>query len=668
MIPSELKSNVTCSTFDSTRFTIETNASMFSLLTSKVYNDPIAAVIREWSTNAIDACIAANKSIDFEVHIPTATECYFSVRDYGTGLEADQLTTLFCTLGASTKRNSNTYNGTFGIGRLSGLAYTSSFTVESYHGGYHHSYVISMQDGVPTAINLGTFPSTEPSGVRLTVTVNPNDIEKFETTCSSIYSYFSTKPTTTNVPLSYLKVDLSNDWFFHPTDTYDNYVLMANVLYEIPRILELSSYRCIKGTVFQIPTGAVSITPGRESLSMDTSTIKYVQELFTKFKDNIEDSVADKLKSMTTPKEQVNFYSSWSCRTFSSSPNILSFPKVQNARLYGVTSNFYLSINVPDSELKVLRTYSKKFKSCDSDIYTTNSYICIVDTKSYNFLLNKDIKGPILIITKKGKVDNETFIANAKKELDRLQLPYRLTSELAENTPDKDKPIPREGIYVSYINYHNKTVPQPVAITDPSETFYYIELSGYVPVDKELFNAACTAFTCLRTTLDNQNIVLVGVPKKYLDLIKLMPNFIPAKEALQTLLDTKIFFTAESVTIPSYITATKGVIDKCPKELYTMHLYDKSIETSTHISYNALNTMRKTFTIHAFDSVCPYSEATINTRYPLMYTLFIGDALGDKYIHYFNLETLNGPSYSPNRFNFNYPDSEWADYKNAIPN
>ena len=114
MIQPELKSNVTCSTFDSTRFTIETNASMFSLLTSKVYNDPIAAVIREWSTNAMDACIAANKPIDFEVHIPTATECYFSVRDYGTGLEADQLTTLFCTLGASTKRNSNAYNGTFG--------------------------------------------------------------------------------------------------------------------------------------------------------------------------------------------------------------------------------------------------------------------------------------------------------------------------------------------------------------------------------------------------------------------------------------------------------------------------------------------------------------------------------------------------------------------------
>ena len=524
-----------------------------------------------------------------------------------------------------------------------------------------------MQDGIPTAIDLGTFPSTEPSGVRLTVTVNPTDIGRFETTCNDIYSYFSTKPTTTNVPLSYLDIDLSNDWFFHPTEKYTNYVLMSNVLYAIPSISELQPYFCIRGTVFQVPTGVVSITPGRESLSMDTNTIKYIQDLFKEFNDNIEDNAADRLKSMTTPIEQINFYSSWHVRTRYGSLNILGLPKVQNARLYGVTTNFNLSINVPNSELKILHTYSKKFKSCDSDIYSTNFDIFIVDTKSYNFLLNKGIKESILIITKKGKVDNETFIANAKEELDKLQLPYRLTSELVENAQDKDKPVPREGIYLSYINYLFKAVPQPIAITNPSATFYYIELSGCVPVDKELFNAACTAFTCLYSTLKNQNIVLVGVPKKYLDLIKPMSNFIPAKEALQALLDTKIFFTAESVTIPSYLRVTRNIIDKCPKELYTMHLYDKSIETTTHISYDALDTMRKVFTIHAFDSICPYSESAIDTRYPLMSTLLIGNATNNDYIHYFHLEALNGPSYSPNRFNFNYPDSEWANYKNAIP-
>ena len=525
-----------------------------------------------------------------------------------------------------------------------------------------------MKDGIPTAIDLGTFPSTEPSGVRLTVTVNPTDIERFKATCSDIYSYFSTKPTTTNVPLSYLDIDLSNDWFLHPTEKYTNYVLMSNVLYAIPNIPELSPHTCVKGLVLQVPTGAVSITPGRESLSMDTNTIKYIQELLEEFKDNMEDSIADKLKAMTTPIEQIDFYSFWYARSYYNGLSILNSPKIQNARLYGVTTNFKLEINVSGGELKMRYPYGKKFKNQPFDACSTNFDIYIVDTKSYSFLLDEAAKKYILIITRKNEVNKKTFIANAKEELDKLQLPYKLTSALVEDVLIKDKAIPREGIYLSYINYINKVVPQPVAITDPLATFYYIELSGYVPIDKELFNAACTAFTFLRTILDNQNIVLVGVPKKYLDLIKSMPNFIPAKEALQALLDTKIFFTAESVTMQTYLNATIGIIDECPKELYTMHLYSNSIETSTYISYDALNTMREVFTIHAFDSVCPYPKSIIDTRYPLMRILFAGSATDDNYIQYFHLEALNGPSYSHDRFNFSYTDPEWADYKNAIPN
>jgi hypothetical protein len=58
---------------------------MFQMLTSNVYNDPILAVMREWSTNACDACIAANKPVKFDVNLPTLEETTFSVRDYGTG-------------------------------------------------------------------------------------------------------------------------------------------------------------------------------------------------------------------------------------------------------------------------------------------------------------------------------------------------------------------------------------------------------------------------------------------------------------------------------------------------------------------------------------------------------------------------------------------------------
>lgn len=99
---------------DAINFSIEVNASMFQLLTSKVYKDVIAAPIREWSTNAIDACLAADVVPRFDVHLPTPEEPTFSVRDYGDGLSQEDLEGLFSTVGASTKRSSNKYNGTFG--------------------------------------------------------------------------------------------------------------------------------------------------------------------------------------------------------------------------------------------------------------------------------------------------------------------------------------------------------------------------------------------------------------------------------------------------------------------------------------------------------------------------------------------------------------------------
>jgi sensor histidine kinase regulating citrate/malate metabolism len=93
---------------------IEMNSSMFQLLTSKVYTDPILAVMREWSTNAIDACLASSKPVNFDVHLPTMGDPVFSVRDYSSGLSESDMLGLFCTVGASTKRNSNEFNGTFG--------------------------------------------------------------------------------------------------------------------------------------------------------------------------------------------------------------------------------------------------------------------------------------------------------------------------------------------------------------------------------------------------------------------------------------------------------------------------------------------------------------------------------------------------------------------------
>lgn len=99
---------------ETNNFSIEMNSTMFSMLSKNVYNDVILAPMREWSTNAIDACLVAGTTPEFDVHLPTLSKPQFSVRDYGTGLTGEDICTLFATFGASTKRMSNKLNGTFG--------------------------------------------------------------------------------------------------------------------------------------------------------------------------------------------------------------------------------------------------------------------------------------------------------------------------------------------------------------------------------------------------------------------------------------------------------------------------------------------------------------------------------------------------------------------------
>ena len=98
----------------SSQFTLETNSTIFDMLTSKVYSDPLLASIREISTNAIDGCLQADKPVAFDVHLPTEQEPYFSVRDYGSGMSPDQIQQVYTTMGASTKRDSNDFNGCMG--------------------------------------------------------------------------------------------------------------------------------------------------------------------------------------------------------------------------------------------------------------------------------------------------------------------------------------------------------------------------------------------------------------------------------------------------------------------------------------------------------------------------------------------------------------------------
>lgn len=83
---------------------------------AKLYTNPLAAAIREYTSNAIDAHIAAGIDKPVEVNLPSNNNQWLTVRDFGTGLTAFDILTVYANFGSSDKRDSNEFIGGFGIG------------------------------------------------------------------------------------------------------------------------------------------------------------------------------------------------------------------------------------------------------------------------------------------------------------------------------------------------------------------------------------------------------------------------------------------------------------------------------------------------------------------------------------------------------------------------
>ena len=97
-----------------------------------LYKDPIVAVIREYTTNAVDAHIEAGRgNIPIQIDLPTAGRPIFRVRDFGRGLDHDSMNGIFKNVGTSTKRYTNALTGGMGIGAKCGFSLVSSMVIRS---------------------------------------------------------------------------------------------------------------------------------------------------------------------------------------------------------------------------------------------------------------------------------------------------------------------------------------------------------------------------------------------------------------------------------------------------------------------------------------------------------------------------------------------------------
>lgn len=147
---------------------------------SKLYAHPIQTLVQEYICNGRDAMREAGTwgKQPIVIQVPNSLDPVFKVRDFGVGITPDRMENVFVNYGSSTKRNTNTQTGGFGIGAKSAFSYTDSFGVTSFVDGVRYVYMAHLGDQGGVVL-IEKSATKEPNGVEISIGVKPKDIHEF---------------------------------------------------------------------------------------------------------------------------------------------------------------------------------------------------------------------------------------------------------------------------------------------------------------------------------------------------------------------------------------------------------------------------------------------------------------------------------------------------------
>ena len=297
-------------------FRIRNSAKAFSILSSGLYSNKIEAILRELGCNAYDSHVEAGKAdVPFTVHLPTALNPQFYVRDYGIGLDHEGVTQLYTTYFESTKQDSNDYVGCLGLGSKSPFSYTRNFTVTAIKDGTERMYNCFINEqGIPSVALLNEQTTDKENGVEVRFAVNNrHDMGEFSETARKVYRWFKVKPEIIGnaigiAEIKYKERDIAPGIHllaerYHDRWSSQSYAMMGNVDYPIKLPTNDSIPNDMiyllrnRDYLFEFAIGELDVAASREELSYDDATVqailKRVQLLYAKAAEYLEAQVTN---------------------------------------------------------------------------------------------------------------------------------------------------------------------------------------------------------------------------------------------------------------------------------------------------------------------------------------------------------------------------------------
>ena len=568
-------------------FRIRNSAKAFKILSDGLYSNKIRAIIRELSCNALDSHVGAGKAeVPFEVHLPTALEPWFSVRDFGMGLDGDQVTNIYTTYFESTKTDSNDYIGALGLGSKSPFSYTENFTVTAIKAGKKRIYSAFINDmGVPSIAEMREELTDEGNGVEVKFSVTDRyDYNSFRYESDYVFKWFKFKPKITGVAFEHSSPNYKEQNIVPGVsvlaDSTNSIALMGNIAYPLGKISEPEKHfgdlanllNC--GLVIEFGIGELDFAASREELSYIPLTIKNIKRKLEELNANLVLHFSDKANAITDEWERAEFlYKESASKLYSSAVKKYvadtKFPLYDPNSYHGKKTFKYFVSDLTDRNLTIsafqIYSGSVRGKIGKGNEYVQSNYketmsipvdssvvIVLNDLKTgcdararYHFVNHYDKPCSVYCIS-----HSDVDVAVRQVEYDKLiselhNPPYVVkASDMEKRLPKKRDPLTNQGIATlvekssgGYYNHRKewKWVPADGTFDDTTK-YYYVCLNNHQPetLDGKLFNiiglkqqmAGCGV-------KDIADIVIYGVRKNRIKELKDRPNWIWIEDKLK---------------------------------------------------------------------------------------------------------------------------------------
>lgn len=263
-----------------------------TILSSNLYSYPMISFLRETVSNAVDSHKEAGVN---EPIIITRTKDAIAIRDFGTGISPERFRDIYLNIGSSTKRESNEYIGSFGIGRFSCLAVSKLANITSFYNGKAYYYVMNMDIDQLHIDKIYELDTTEHNGVEVKI-----PLEKFnakELDCLSFIEnvYVECEDNDNDYIVSEFNKRKVHSFNNFKTITYDlrqgndkTEILLGKIPYAVD-YASLWDYtdewhrswnKAMRSIYPCINIGDVDITPNREQLIYTDRTKKKLKEVY----------------------------------------------------------------------------------------------------------------------------------------------------------------------------------------------------------------------------------------------------------------------------------------------------------------------------------------------------------------------------------------------------